>query len=140
MDIPKDESKAYPGHNGLKPRKRVMRWFSPWKRSLGTWGFVLNRAAGIGLVVYLYLHLVVLSTLLRGAEAWDAYIALAKGIPILILDVVLIAGLLGHGLNGLRVALIGSGMLVKWQRQLFLWLMSLAIILLAIGGTLVFIE
>ena len=49
-----------------RPRRpRPARWFKPAKRGLGMWAFVLNRITGLGLVLYLILHLFVLSTLLR---------------------------------------------------------------------------
>jgi succinate dehydrogenase hydrophobic anchor subunit len=38
---------------------------------------VANRLTGLGLVGYLYLHLVILSTLLRGPEAWDGLVELS---------------------------------------------------------------
>ena len=47
-------------------RRLVPRWLDPHGRHLGSWAFVANRLTGLGLVVYLYLHLVILSTLLRG--------------------------------------------------------------------------
>ncbi|NDJ51854.1 MAG: succinate dehydrogenase, cytochrome b556 subunit [Chloroflexi bacterium] len=133
-------SRAYPGQQPREPQKRVLRWFQPFNRSLGTWSFTLNRVTGIGLVVYLYLHLGVLSLLLVGEESWDTFLAVAKSPPVLVMDVVLLAGLLIHGFNGLRVALVGSGFMVKQQRQLFIGMMVLALILLVIGGTAVFLK
>jgi succinate dehydrogenase/fumarate reductase cytochrome b subunit len=46
------------------------------------------------------------------------------------LDVLLIFGLLFHGLNGLRVALIGTGLAANRQRALFWSLMTIGAILL----------
>lgn len=132
------ESKAYPGRIPHERGRQVDKWFAPWKRDLSMWGFVLNRVAGIGLVIYLFLHLVVLSTLLRGEAGWNSFVTLASSPAFLTLDVILIAGILGHGLNGLRVALVGSGLLVRWQRTLFIVLMVIAIALFAIGAVLVF--
>lgn len=132
------ESKPYPGQRPRPRQRKVSAWFNPFKRDMSYWGFVLNRVAGLGLVVYLILHLVVLSTLLGGEEGWNTFVRIAKHPAVLTLDVVLIAGILGHGLNGLRVALVGSGLLVRWQRQLFVILMIIAVILLVIGGVLVF--
>ncbi|MGB4676724.1 MAG: hypothetical protein WBH90_08345 [Aggregatilineales bacterium] len=132
------ESKAYPGQ---KPRPRgrdVSRWFLPFKRDVSYWGFVLNRVAGLGLVLYLLLHMVALSQLLGGEAGWDRFIDLTTSPVFLTLDVILLAGIIGHGLNGLRVALVGSGLLVKWQRQLFYVLMTIAVVLLIIGGILIF--
>lgn len=134
-------SKSYPGAASPTPPKRIITgWFAPWRRGFSTWGFVLNRLAGIGLVVYLYLHLIVLSTLLGGEAGWNQFVAIAKMPLFLMLDVVLLAGILGHGLNGLRVALVGTGLLVRWQRQLFYGLMALALVLLVVGGALIFLK
>ncbi|HOA25535.1 MAG TPA: hypothetical protein PKI52_16110, partial [Aggregatilineales bacterium] len=124
-----------------KPRPRgrdVSRWFLPFKRDVSYWGFVLNRVAGLGLVLYLLLHMVALSQLLGGEAGWDRFIDLTTSPVFLTLDVILLAGIIGHGLNGLRVALVGSGLLVKWQRQLFYVLMTIAVVLLIIGGILIF--
>jgi len=94
------------------------RWLDPRGRHLGTWAFVLNRLTGLGLVAYLYLHLIVLSTLLRGPEAWDGLVAVFRRPVFLALDVLLVLGLAVHGLNGLRVALVGSGLLVDRHKAL----------------------
>jgi len=94
------------------------RWLDPRGRHLGTWAFVLNRLTGLGLVAYLYLHLIVLSTLLRAPEAWDGLVAVFRRPVFLALDVLLVLGLAVHGLNGLRVALVGSGLLVDRHKAL----------------------
>ena len=111
--------------NGAEPhwgeetqRRRVSRWLDPRGRHLGTWAFVANRLTGLGLVAYLYLHLIVLSTLLRGPEAWDGLVAPFRQPLFLALDVLLVLGLAYHGLNGLRVALVGSGLLVDRHKAL----------------------
>jgi succinate dehydrogenase / fumarate reductase cytochrome b subunit len=81
-------------------------------------------------VFYLYLHLAVLSMLLRGESAWHGFLRLATTPAFLGLDVLLIFGLLFHGLNGLRVALVGTGLAPNRQRALFLSLMTFGAILL----------
>ena len=100
-----------------KPR-RVSRWLDPRGRHLGTVAFIVNRLTALGLVAYLYLHLVILSTLLRGPQAWDGLVALFRQPLFLALDVLLVAGLAFHGLNGLRLALVGSGLLVDRHKAL----------------------
>jgi len=122
-----------------RPRwRQIARWVSPLGRNPGLGGFVLNRVAGLGLVVYLMIHLAVLTLLAQGPQAWDAFIRLAKTPLFLGLDVILIAGIVGHGLNGLRVALIGSGLLVRWQRLLLAVLGALGAVILAAAAILIF--
>ena len=111
-------------------RKRPEDWLDVRGRGLGMWAYVLNRVSGLGLVAYLYLHLAVLSLLAQGPAAWTISWrsrgrtsfwhgrAAAGGEPI-------------HGLNGLRVALVGLGIAVRAQRVLFVALMLLAAVLVA---------
>jgi succinate dehydrogenase / fumarate reductase, cytochrome b subunit len=113
--------------------RRAARWFDVRHRKLGMWAYALNRIAGIGLVVYLYLHLVILSTLSRGPGGWDAFVALARSPFFLSLDVILLAGILIHGLNGLRVALTGFDVGVKKQKALFSALMLVAVVALGVA-------
>ena len=105
------------GWRGSPPR-RQSRWLDPRGRHLGTWAFVANRLTGLGLVAYLYLHLAILSTLLRGPEAWDGLAGLFRNPVFLAFDLLLVAGLAFHGFNGLRVALVGSGLLVDRHKAM----------------------
>lgn len=109
------------------------RWFDPRNRSLGTLAFILNRITALGLTLYLFLHLYMLSKLAQGPEAYDSFIALAKTPVIKIGELLVIAAGLIHGLNGVRIALNSFRIGVRVQRQLFIALMAVAII-----GTFVF--
>jgi succinate dehydrogenase cytochrome b subunit len=94
-------------------------WFDIRRRGTGHWAFSLMRITGLGLVFYLYLHLAVLSLLLAGPSSWDGFLGLATTPLFLGLDVLLVIGLVIHGLNGLRVALIGTGVVPDRQKALF---------------------
>lgn len=113
---------------------RALCWFDFRKRHLGMYAYILNRLSALGLVAYLYLHLAVLSLLAGGPAQWDSFIAAMRSPFFLLLDVILLAGLLIHGLNGLRVALVGFGVGVKAQRALFIVLMALAALGLTLGA------
>ncbi len=127
-----DDIRGARDERGPVPRKGAgpVAWFDIRRRGLGHFAFSLNRITGLGLVFYLYLHLAVLSTLLRGASAWESFLGIAAGKFFLFLDVVLIFGLLAHGLNGLRLALIGSGRAVDHQKALYRSIQVIGTILL----------
>jgi succinate dehydrogenase / fumarate reductase cytochrome b subunit len=120
--------------------RSLSAWFDVRKKRLGSWVFALNRLTGLGLVLYLFLHLGILSLLLRGEAAWDQFVAFARNPMILVLDVVLIFGLLFHGLNGIRVALVGMGIGTSNQRTFFWILAGIGALLLAVSTYLVFTK
>ena len=101
--------------------RKPVQWFDLRGRQVGFWAYVAMRLSGIGLVIYLYLHLVVLNQLAAGPTAWDSFVALAKSPLFLLLDILLIVGILVHGLNGLRLALVGFGIGVP-RHKVMLWI------------------
>ncbi len=113
--------------------RRAAAWADLHGRREGWLAFILMRLTGIGLVFYLFLHLTVLSTLARGPQAWDAFIALARSPLFVAFDGVLIFGMLYHGLNGLRVILLGLGVGSRRQAELFWGAFVLSIVLTAVA-------
>jgi succinate dehydrogenase / fumarate reductase cytochrome b subunit len=99
--------------------------------------FMGMRFSGIALVVYLLLHLYLLKQLADGPSAWDAFVALAKTPAFMLLDVVLIAGILGHGLNGLRLAAIGFGFQISLQRVLLMLVAAVAAVFTVIAAVVI---
>ena len=124
--------------SGPARRRGIVGWFDPRGRRLGGLAFILNRLSGIGLVVYLYMHLVILSLLVQGPGAWDAFVDIALSPPVLVFDVVLLAGMLFHGLNGIRVGLVGMGLVVSRQRALFIAAFVIAGFITFIGALRIF--
>ncbi len=119
-------------------QRGVVSWFDVRGRRVGAWAFALNRITGLGLVLYLIIHLAVLSLLAQGEAAWNDFVALAKTPFFLFLDIVLIFGILFHGLNGIRVALVGMGIGVQRQRTLFWGLMVVGGVLLVVSAVGIF--
>jgi succinate dehydrogenase / fumarate reductase cytochrome b subunit len=121
------------------PRRRpLLAWFDVRRDRLGGWAFALNRLTGLALAFYLALHLVVLSKLLGGQAGWDQFIALARTPLFLSMDVVLIFGILFHGLNGIRLALVGTGIGVPGQKSFLRVLIALGVIALVVAAWRVF--
>lgn len=123
------------GAEGASRRRRgVVGWGDPRGRRLGGWAFIINRLTGLGILLYLFLHLIVLSLLARGPSAWNDFVSVALSPVFLFFDIVLIFGLLFHGLNGIRVTLVGFGLVVDRQRAMFVALMVLGAIVLVVAA------
>jgi succinate dehydrogenase / fumarate reductase cytochrome b subunit len=134
MDVRREHDQTYQATDA----RRVVGWVDLRGRRLGMWAFAVHRITGIGLVAYLLLHLLVLSILAQGPAGWDTFVTLARTPVFLALDVVLIAGILVHGLNGIRVALLGMGYGVSRQKPAFAGLLIAAAILLVLASIRIF--
>jgi succinate dehydrogenase / fumarate reductase cytochrome b subunit len=103
-------------------------WFNPLGRQIGGWGFILNRITGLGLTLYLYLHLVILGQLAMGPDAYDNFLKLIHNPLFVFGEFLVVAAGLIHGLNGIRVGLTSLGVAVPQQKGLFIALMVIAVI------------
>lgn len=62
-----------------------------------------HRVSGLGVLLYLFMHIVETSTILLGPDAYNAAVGIFRNLPSRMLEVVLMAALVYHSLNGLRV-------------------------------------
>ena len=69
----------------------------------GQWAYLVHRVAGIGVLLFLALHIFDIYLLGFGPEAFNTLLFLYKGPAARVLEVLLMFGLLFHGLNGLRI-------------------------------------
>lgn len=129
-----------PTTDPARPKAPLRAWFDVRGRSVSTLAFALNRLTALGLTVYLFLHLAVLSLLLRGPEGWDNFVRIARSPLFLTLDVVLLFGVVYHMFNGIRVALVGMGVAHRQQRGLFYGLIGVALVLFVVGAFLIYTK
>lgn len=108
-------------------------WFNPQGRNLEGFTFSLNRITGLGLTLYLFLHLIVLGTLARGANAYDNFIKLVHNPFFIFGEFLVVAAGLIHGFNGLRIVITSLGIAVPYEKRMLVVLMAFALI-----GTLIF--
>jgi succinate dehydrogenase / fumarate reductase cytochrome b subunit len=94
------------------------RWFDPRAREAGSRAFIFNRISALGLTFYLGLHLVVLNKLAQGAKAYDDFVTFSQSPLIKSAEVILIAAVVFHGLNGLRLTLHAFAVAVCYQKIL----------------------
>tara|TARA_B100000315_G_scaffold255647_1_gene299550 strand:- start:975 stop:1373 length:399 start_codon:yes stop_codon:yes gene_type:complete len=98
----------------------------------GRWAWLLQRVTGVALVGYLFLHVAVISTGRAGAGTFDDVLKVLQTPIFVALDLLLLAAVLYHGLNGLRVVLLDLG--IGIQRQAALFWACLALTLVTTGA------
>ena len=120
-----------------RPAQRPLRGAAGWAnlrgRHTGSVAFLTNRVTGLLLVGYLYLHLGVLYLLTEGQGSWATVLHLFKSHGVLALESLLILFILVHGLNGLRLALVGTGIGVRHQGTWFTAAMSVSAVLYVVA-------
>lgn len=114
-------------------KKNWLSWFDPRGKSAGSYGFMVNRLAGLGLTLYLFMHFTMLSKLITGQDAYDSFIHLAHSPIIVFGEMIVILAVLLHGINGLRIAATSFGFGSSIQKSLLY-----IAFLIAIGGSIVF--
>jgi len=62
-----------------------------------------HRASGIGVVLYLFVHIVETSMVTLGPNVYNTTLSLFHNLPVRLGEILLMAALVYHSLNGLRV-------------------------------------
>jgi succinate dehydrogenase / fumarate reductase cytochrome b subunit len=97
-------------------------------RGLGAWAFWLHRLSGLVLVFYLLMHIIVISTAISGQRDFNAAMGFLKAPVFVALEMGLVAVVLVHGFNGVRIVLFDLGVGVKKQKEIFIALMAVAVV------------
>ena len=117
-----------------RPRFRPALW--PARYAVGSWAFTLHRIAGVAIAVYGTAHIIVIS-LARQGEVFDRVMRLFQTPPFLVAELLLIAAILYHGLNGFRIILFDLGIGIEQQKGLFWGLMALGVVIFALFASVV---
>lgn len=100
----------------------------------GWWAWFLQRLTGVALVGYLFLHIAVISTARAGADTFDTVLIFLQKPFFVVLDLLLIATVLYHALNGVRVLLFDAGIAIRQQALLFWICMLLTVVITGVAG------
>ena len=96
----------------------------------GTVAWVLHRVTGVGVVVFLLLHILDITLVGWGPELFNKLLFIYRAWPFRIMEVVLLAGVLYHALNGVRIILIDFWRTdLPFQKSLFYGEMALFAVL-----------
>ncbi len=99
-----------------------------YKGQSGMWSWLFHRISGLGVILFLLLHIVDISLLGFGPKVYNEGIALFGTGIVRLLSLALIGGLLYHAFNGVRIILIDfwpGG--ARYQRSMFAIVMVLTL-------------
>jgi succinate dehydrogenase / fumarate reductase cytochrome b subunit len=103
-----------------------------WK-GLGMWAWVLFRISGLVMVLYLFVHIWVISQgRVGGPERLDELFAFFDKPLLVFLDPMLVAAVLYHALNGVRIILMDLGVGLQRHKAIFWVCMTLAALALGV--------
>jgi len=97
-----------------------------WK-GVGMWAWLLFRISGLILVAYLFVHIGIISQgNLTGASVLDTLFRTFDSPFLVFLDFLLVAAVLYHGLNGVRIILMDLGYGIRQHKLVFVGVMTVA--------------
>jgi succinate dehydrogenase / fumarate reductase, cytochrome b subunit len=88
--------------NALRTSYSVLRY----RGGIDQWLWAVHRLAGLGVLLFLSIHIFDIFLVGFGPTLFNDLLFLYKGPGARVLDIVLVFGLLYHGLNGLRLTLL----------------------------------
>jgi succinate dehydrogenase / fumarate reductase cytochrome b subunit len=103
-----------------------------WKGT-GMWAWLLFRISGVVLALYLLTHIVIMSLGQFGAdgETLNSVMTTFEHPVAILLDLLLVAAVLYHALNGVRIVLMDLGIGIQRHKVVFWSLMAVAVICFA---------
>lgn len=97
------------------------------------WSHVLHRVSGLALLVYLTMHIWVIHHVQKGEESYDALMRSLSTAPFRVGESLLLAAILFHSINGIRIAALDAGIGMRNHRATF-WIVFAVCAVLGITG------
>ena len=106
-----------------------------YRGGVGQWSWALHRITGVGVLIFLCLHILDTSLVILGPEHYNAIIALYRHPVFKVMEIGLVACVLFHALNGVRIILMDFHEdLTRFHRQLFYVQMALFAVIMGPVG------
>src|SRR5579884_237644 len=100
-----------------------------YKGQSGMWSWLLHRVTGLGILLFLFIHIVDISLLGFGPQVYNDGILLFDSVIVRLLSLALIGAVLLNATNGIRIMLIdfwSKG--VRYQQVMFIIVLAITII------------
>lgn len=108
----------------------------PGNYRLGMWIWLGQRLSGLGLAAYVFMHLFVISYSMAGGPGGQSFTDVMRFMQapfFIVLEIILMAAVVYHALNGIRILLFDLGIGVRHQKEIFLAALVVGFIGWAVG-------
>jgi len=103
-------------------------------KSTGFISFFLRRFTGLVLVLYLGVHMWVIGAATKGAETFNARLEVFESPVLKILEILLLAAVLYHGFDGIRLIIVHYFDVTDYRKSLFYAAFATSALLTIVGG------
>ena len=103
-------------------------------KTTGFISFVLRRFTGVALVLYLFTHMWVIGSINQGPEVFDARLNLVQTPFFKLAEIALLAAVVYHGLDGIRLLLVNWFKITDYRKSLFYAVLVVAVLIVIAGG------
>ena len=119
----------------------IKYYFDEWSlnANIGTFSWLLHRFTGVILVIYLFMHILAVSSGLWGSETFNAWLKTLQTPLTHFLEIFLLAAVAIHLLNGLRITIADFFFLTK-QHKLMFWVATVIFVLFMVATLMVFLP
>ncbi|MBI4927068.1 MAG: succinate dehydrogenase, cytochrome b556 subunit [Anaerolineae bacterium] len=112
---------------------RAMTNLISYRGGVGQLSFILHRVTGLGILLFLVIHVVDTSTVFFFPSLYAEAIAVYRSVPFMIGEIFLVFSVIYHGVNGARIAIFDLVSVKSWetksQHNSAIWTLVLAIVL-----------
>lgn len=109
-------------------------------KTTGFFSFLLRRVTGITLVLYLLLHIWVLSSAITGESSFNERMEILSSPAFKIGEIALLAAVFFHGFDGLRLLIMSWFKVTDKRKSLFWTAFVMTVIMVIAGGIPILIE
>ncbi len=103
-------------------------------KSTGFISFFLRRLTGVALVLYLFMHMWVIGSSLGGPASFDQRLAMVQGPLFTLLEVLLLAAVIYHAIDGLRLLIVHYFKVTEYRKSLFYAAFAVTVIIFIAGA------
>lgn len=111
----------------------MKRWRQP-----GMLAHMVQRVTGVGLLIYLLLHVRTIHKLSEGPQAFNEALAFFRSPFFKMAEIALLGAVILHALNGIRLTLLDLGIAHQRQRAFWKWSLGAGLALFLLGAAPIF--